>query len=41
MRVLSAFECYLREAAAVSEPGKPPDPEALAEIAARYDFELA
>jgi hypothetical protein len=32
------FEKYLKEFAAVSRPGEPPDPAAMAEIASRYDF---
>ena len=37
------FESYLREFAAVAgaNPGAPPDPEAMARIAAKYDFEPA
>ena len=35
------FEGYLREVAARAEPGAPPDPALMAEIASRYDFEPA
>ena len=35
------FERYLREAAAAVDPGKPPDPQVLAGIAARYDIQIA
>lgn len=33
------FEQYLKELAAASTPGEPPDPAAMAEVASRYDFE--
>jgi quercetin dioxygenase-like cupin family protein len=33
------FEQYLKEAAAATPPGSPPDSALMAEIAARYDFE--
>ena len=33
-----AFANYLREAAAALPTDRPPDPQALAQIAARYDF---
>ncbi len=33
------FEQYLVEVAATLKPGAPPDPAAMAEVAARYDFE--
>ena len=33
------FEQYLKEFAAASRPGEPPDPAVMAEIASRYDFE--
>ena len=35
------FEQYLKEVAAATPPGAPPDPEAMARIASKYDFEAA
>jgi mannose-6-phosphate isomerase-like protein (cupin superfamily) len=35
------FEQYLKEVAAALQPGEPPDPAAMARIAARYDFHAA
>lgn len=35
------FECYFADAAAVIPPHGPPDPDAMARIASRYDLVLA
>ena len=32
------FEQYLKEVASAATPERPPDPETMAAIAARYDF---
>jgi quercetin dioxygenase-like cupin family protein len=37
----AGLEQYLTEAAAATPPGGPPDPQAMAAIASRYDFEPA
>ena len=35
------FEQYLKEVAAAARPGEPPDAQAMAKIASRYDFHPA